>query len=563
MGREDNLVTLVRDRLRLHQGTPSRRLAGALADLAQTGLIGPGTRLPSERDLAQAVGVSRGTVASAFNALCEEGWCERRHGSGTYVLGTPSFGSLLQGGAVAADLSTSVVPDPSHLLLPPLDPTDLLRAPSGHGYDAMGDPRLRALLAASEGPSWGAGNGLSASTGGVEAGLTKAARDGGSAGELSEAARADVKPFANVGEAGAGSSTGAGDFGVRLSREDGGAGLSRQVGNVSAGLTGQVGVSEPELTGEVGDGGAGLSREAREVGAGAAATMAPARDILVTAGAQQGIDLAARVLVRPGDHVLVGDPAYGGALSVFRRAGAYVVAVDLTSPAAVEEALARHRPAAVYVVSVDNPTGSVPPLRHVAELARDADVPVIEDRTLAALVYDGTPPPEPLARLHPYGTVTVGSLSKVLWGGLRVGWLSAAEPLLARLVEAKVDADLATSAVAQRLATHLLERNPVEPWRAELARRRDHCTSALTAFLPEWTWTRPAGGLSVWARLPGTDTDRFAAVAREHGVAVAPGSLFSPDGRHRDRLRLSFALPPALTDQAVAALARAWTSYRH
>ncbi|UBU09926.1 aminotransferase-like domain-containing protein [Nonomuraea gerenzanensis] len=439
MGREDTLVTLVRDRLRLHQGPPSRRLAGALTDLAQTGLISPGTRLPSERDLAQAVGVSRGTVAAAFNALCEEGLCERRHGSGTYVLGTPSFGGLLQAGAVRADLSTSVVPDPSHLTLPPLDPADLLRAPSGHGYDAMGDPRLRTVLAGAEG--------------------------------------------------------------------------------------------------------------------------ADPRHVLVTAGAQQGIDLAARVLLRPGDRVLVGDPAYGGALSVFRRAGAHVVAADLTSPAAVEGALARHRPAVVYVAGVDNPTGAVPPLRHVAELAADAGVTVVEDRALAALVYDGVPPPEPLAAAHPYGTVTVGSLSKVLWGGLRVGWLTAPEPLLARLTEAKVDADLATSAVAQRLATDLLERNPVAPWLAELARRREHCLTALPAHLPEWTWTRPAGGLSVWVRLPGTDTDRFAAVAREHGVAVAPGSLFSPDGRHRDRLRLSFALPPDLLDRAFADLALAWRAY--
>ncbi|GAA3562922.1 PLP-dependent aminotransferase family protein [Nonomuraea rosea] len=443
MGREDNLVTLVRDRLRLHQGTPSRRLAGALADLAQTGTITPGTRLPSERDLAQAVGVSRGTVAAAFNTLCEEGLCERRHGSGTYVLGTPSFGGLLQAGAVLADLSTSVVPDPSHLVLPALDPADLMRAPSGHGYDAMGDPRLRALLQ-------------------------------------------ENAPGAGIG----------------------------------------------------------------------------AGEVLITAGAQQGIDLAARVLLRPGDRILVGDPSYGGALSVFRRAGAHVVALDLTSPEAVTEAIARHRPAAVYVVSVDNPTGSVPGLQHVAELAKAADVPVIEDRTLAALVYDGTPVPEPLARWHPYGTVTVGSLSKVLWGGLRVGWLAAPEPMLARLVETKVDADLATSAVSQRLAAELLERNPVDPWRAELVRRRDHFTAALAARLPEWTWTLPQGGLSIWARLPGTDTDRFAAVAREHGVAVAPGSLFSPDGRHRDRLRLSFALRPELLDQAVTALTQAWTQHR-
>ncbi|TYB63903.1 PLP-dependent aminotransferase family protein [Nonomuraea sp. PA05] len=454
MGREDTLVTLVRDRLRLHQGPPSRRLAGALADLAQTGLISPGTRLPSERDLAQAVGVSRGTVAAAFNALCEEGLCERRHGSGTYVLGTPSFGGLLQAGAVRADLSTSVVPDPSHLVLPAVDPAELMRVPSGHGYDAMGDLRLRTVLAAS---------GMAA--------------------------------------------------------------------------TGQPG------SGTAGGGGAGP------------------KDVLVTAGAQQGIDLAARVLLRPGDRVLVGDPAYGGALSVFRRAGAHVVPVDLTAPRAVADALARHRPAAVYAAGVDNPTGAVAPLRHVAELARDADVTLVEDRALAALVHDGAPPPEPLAAAHPYGTVTVGSLSKVLWGGLRVGWLTAPEPLLARLTEAKVDADLATSAVAQRLATDLLERNPVAPWLAEAGRRREHCLAALSAHLPEWTWTRPAGGLSVWARLPGADTDRFAAVAREHGVAVAPGSLFSPDGRHRDRLRLSFALPPDLLDQAIADLAQAWRAY--
>ncbi|NUO99013.1 MAG: PLP-dependent aminotransferase family protein, partial [Nonomuraea sp.] len=272
----------------------------------------------------------------------------------------------------------------------------------------------------------------------------------------------------------------------------------------------------------------------------------------------QGIDLSARVLLRPGDRVLVGDPAYGGALSVFRRAGAHVVALDLTSPGDVRAALDRHRPAAVYALAVDNPTGRVLDLRHVAELAAAAGVPLVEDRTLEAVVYDGRPSPEPLAVTYPDGTITVGSLSKVLWGGLRVGWLTAPEPLLARLQEAKLDADLATSAVSQRLAADLLERDPVAAWVAELARRRDHFTAALAARLPSWTWSRPEGGLSVWARLPGTDTDRFAAAAREQGVAVAPGSLFSPDGRHRDRLRLSFALPPGLLDQAVAALVRAW-----
>ncbi|MEV0385088.1 PLP-dependent aminotransferase family protein [Nonomuraea sp. NPDC050643] len=544
MGREDNLVTLVRDRLRLHQGTPSRRLAGALADLAQTGLIVAGTRLPSERDLAQAVGLSRGTVAAAFNALCEEGLCERRHGSGTYVLGTPSFGGLLRGGAVLADLSTSVVPDPSHLVVPPTDPADLLRSPSGHGYDAMGDPRLRALLA------------LSPDIGVMGSQVTTAPAEPGAAG-----AAGQVEGTRKAVGGAPGGTPSAVPSGVASGAAAGVAsGAPGEVpGEVAGGMRGE------EPSGAHGGVRGGVSSKGLGVGLrgmwGGASGGVGAGEILVTAGAQQGIDLAARVLVRAGDRVLVGDPTYGGALSAFRRAGAHVVAVDLTSVTAVEEAIARHRPAAVYVVSVDNPTGAVPALGHVAGLAGDAGVPVVEDRTLAALVYDGTPPPEPLARLHPYGTVTVGSLSKVLWGGLRVGWLTAAEPLLARLGEAKVDADLATSAVAQRFAADLLERNPVAPWLAELASRREHCLAALAEHLPEWTWTRPAGGLSVWARLPGTDTDRFAVVAREHGVAVAPGSLFSPDGRHRDHLRLSFALPPDLQNQAMTALVRAWHAY--
>ncbi len=416
-----------------------------LDSLARAGTLAPGSRLPSERDLARALGLSRGTVAVAFNLLCEQGLFERRHGSGTYLAaGAEDAGSpvarLLRPGTVLADLSTSVVPDAAHLRLPALDLTELLRG--GHGYDVMGDVRLR--------------------------------------GQLRE----------------------------------------------------RLGV-----------------------------------DPLITNGAQQGIDLIARALVRRGDVVLVEDPTYPGALAAFHRAGAQLVPVttdaDGLDPAAFRRAVEQHRPVLAYLMGVHNPTGDViSPDRAAAlgAIAKAEDLVLVEDRTLAELVHSGDTPP-PLADVHPHGTVTVGSLSKVLWGGLRVGWVSAAEPLLARITEVKQDADLATSTVSQRLAAALLDQAVIADWRTELVRRRDQLTAALHRQLPEWTWRAPRGGLSVWVRLPGTDTDRFAELARDHGVAIAPGSLFAPTGRHRDHARLSFALSPELLDQAVTNLAHAWHAH--
>jgi DNA-binding transcriptional MocR family regulator len=152
----DHLLALTRDRLRLRPAreSPAQRLAGALSDLAEAGALAPGTRLPAERVLALSVGMSRGTVSAAFKALCVAGLCERRHGSGTYVLARAGLDTdwtathLASTDGAVIDLSKSVVPDPSHLRMPNIDPAELLRAPSRHGYDPMGDPRLRSLLRA-------------------------------------------------------------------------------------------------------------------------------------------------------------------------------------------------------------------------------------------------------------------------------------------------------------------------------------------------------------------------------------------------------------------------------
>ncbi|MER7014182.1 PLP-dependent aminotransferase family protein [Saccharopolyspora sp. NPDC000359] len=433
----DHFAALLRDRLRHEHGPLSRRLAAALTDLARTGALSPGTRLPSERDLARVLECSRGAVAAAFNALFEDGICERRHGSGTYLAtsgATSAMDRLLSPGAVFADLSTSVVPDPAHLQLPRLDAADLLRTPSRHGYDPRGEPGLLELLG----------------------------------------------------------------------------------------------------------------------------------DVLVTGGGQHGIDLSTRCLARPGEAVLVEEPTYPGALAAITGCGARAVAVPTDEcgmlPGALSEALTRHRPAFAYVQAVRNPTGAVADAKRVRELAgiaRDAELLVVADHTLADVRCDG-PAPGRFADTHPHGTIEVHSLSKTLWGGLRVGWLVAPEPLRSQLTELKRTSDLATSTVTQRFAAELLRHNDSTEWLAELTRRRDHLSAALRRELPQWTWPHPAGGLSLWVRLPGTDTDAFAERARERGVAVAPGSMFSPDGRYRDHLRLSFALTPELLDQAVPVLAQVW-----
>jgi DNA-binding transcriptional MocR family regulator len=439
----DHLTLLLRDRLRLRGGgeTPSRRLTGAVRDLAEAGALPAGTRLPSERELASAVGMSRGTVAAAYRALVDAGLCERRHGSGTYLLAPAisDIGHLMRRDALLIDMSKSTVPDPSFLRLPDLDPAELLRAPSQHGYDLMGDARLRAAL------------------------------------------RGRV----------------AGDF-------------------------------------------------------------------LVTSGGQHGIDLALRSFARPRDAVLVEETTYPGALAVIRRCGAEPVPVTCDAhgpdPDAFRAAVARHRPAAAYLIAVHSPTGRVTAPERVAEVARIArehDVLLVEDRALAELVH-GAPVPPSYAGEHPDGTITVGSLSKVLWGGLRVGWVAAAPALLARIAELKMENDLATSTVSQRMAAAALENSTLDEWLAELVRRRDHLSTALRRVLPQWTWRQPDGGLSLWVRLPGADAERYADLARAHGVAVAPGPLFSPDRAYRDHVRISFALTPELLDRAVVALATAW-----
>ena len=169
--------------------------------------------------------------------------------------------------------------------------------------------------------------------------------------------------------------------------------------------------------------------------------------------------------------------------------------------------------------------------------------------------------PPPLAALAPKlpNVATVGSLSKTYWGGLRAGWVRAPKGIIARLAAAKSAADLGSSPFQQGLMAALIRSSHEEviAYRADWARQRYAAASAaLAAFLPDWTWTAPAGGLTIWARRPGeADSSGFAQAALRRGVAVVPGRLLSVSADPSPWLRLAFTLHPDDLTTAIKTLA--------
>lgn len=221
----------------------------------------------------------------------------------------------------------------------------------------------------------------------------------------------------------------------------------------------------------------------------------------------------------------------------------------------------------VYLQStLHSPTGTVlarSRRQAVAAQVADARVPLVEDLALAGLAWSVAPPPIASATgEHP--VAVVGSLSKLLWGGLRLGFVRAPEPVALRFARVKATHDLGSSLVSQVLAERLLRAPDLPAFLAartlELRARYRVLAVALHEALPLWEWAEPAGGLSMWVRLPAPVAEPFAQVALRHGVAVATAEALSVTGGHADRIRLSFAGPPADLREGVARLASAWAA---
>ncbi len=292
----------------------------------------------------------------------------------------------------------------------------------------------------------------------------------------------------------------------------------------------------------------------------AEAMHADLEDMIVTTGGQQVIDLVTKALIDPGDVIIAEGPTYPGAVPVFHAYQAHVVQIDMDSDGMridlLEETLDRleregRRPKFVYTVpTFQNPAGvtmSLPRRRRLMEVVSERELLVLEDNPYGLLRYEGDPLP-PLYRLDGGGYVMyLGTFSKILSPGLRLGWVVAPAPVLEKINLGKQEADLCTSTLSQLMVQAYFE---LEDWRhyvgslTEIYRaRRDTMLDALAEdFPPQAEWTRPGGGLFVWANLPDfIDTTDLLARALRENVAFVPGEGAFLDGRGRHSMRLNFS----------------------
>ncbi|GAB2486547.1 aminotransferase-like domain-containing protein [Jatrophihabitans fulvus] len=441
-------------------------LAGAVRTLVLDGRVASGTRLPSERELALALRVSRATVTAAYDTLREDGFLASRVGAGSHVAVperyTPHAGHTgwrttgatsdpLAGDVV--DLTVAAVPA-SPELAPAL--ADAVRAAEpylrGTGYEPSGLPALRAAVA--------------------------------------ERFTARGVP------------------------------------------------TDPE-------------------------------QVLITNGTLHGTDLLLRLLLSPGERVLTELPAYPGTLDAVRAHHGRLVPVPMAPGSGwdvdqLRSALGQSAPRMAYLMpDFHNPTGALVPTadrRAVVAAARRTGTLLLVDEAFLDLGFRDTRRdlPSPMAALDP-GVVTVGSLSKTVWAGLRIGWLRAAPELVRRLAALRTSIDLCAPVVEQLAVAALLPRiDELAAARAAMLEGQcDVLLDALARELPAWRTTRPAGGLSTWIELDAPVSTPLTVAAAGLGVQLAPGSRFGVDGTLERFLRLPFALPAPRLAEAVSRLARA------
>ncbi|WP_185972949.1 PLP-dependent aminotransferase family protein [Aeromicrobium piscarium] len=451
-----SLVAVVDPAAHGRGGPAYQAWASAISAAVMDGRIPDGTRLPSERTLADAAGISRTTATRAYGVLRDRGLASARQGSGTVIrlpLTEQNATSLLARSADPDDiaLTTAAMPAPpelAHLVHRATEGLPSLMAT--HGYLPDGLPLLRERLAQRY----------------TEHGLA----------------------------------------------------------------------TEPE-------------------------------QIIVTTGAQGALALLTRTLCRPGGRALTEACSYPHAFDAFGGAGARLVPLPIGDdpwPLADIERAAPSAQVAYLIPDFHNPTGAVMDAERRARVGatlRRHDVATIIDETTRDLRLDG----DSLPHLATWcsDAFTIGSASKSIWGGLRVGWIRAPRSAVPGLVQARLHQDLGASAldqliVAEAVAAGLLDRSP----HLDTARRtRDAASAMIADRLPDWRIDIPAGGLTLWARLPGRRASALALAAEEHGLLLTPGPRFFGAQPHAGEqwIRIPYTQPPEIMERAIERLGRAWS----
>jgi 2-aminoadipate transaminase len=293
-----------------------------------------------------------------------------------------------------------------------------------------------------------------------------------------------------------------------------------------------------------------------------------ASQVLITTGSQQGLDLVGKVLIDAGSRVAVESPTYLGALQAFAPYEPETVSLPCDGDGPLPDTLARAQGARfLYLLpNFQNPSGrcmSAARRAQVADAAAAIGLPIVEDNPYGELWFDAEPPP-PLAARHPASSIYLGSFSKVLAPGLRLGYVVAPKDVFPKLLQAKQAADLHTPGFNQRIVHEVIRDGflhaHVPTIRARYRAGRDAMRAALERHLPAGCrWKVPAGGMFFWLELP-ERVDALALLphAVELGMAFVPGAPFYAADPPRNTLRLSFVtVPPAQIERGIELLAQA------
>lgn len=294
-------------------------------------------------------------------------------------------------------------------------------------------------------------------------------------------------------------------------------------------------------------------------------------NVLLTNGSQQALDLIGKMIINPGDIVITEEPTYVGALQAWNPYEPRYVAIPNDEQGMrvdlLDEALKEHQAKYIYVLpNFHNPAGVTLSLerRHrLIEIAGRHGVPIIEDDPYGELRFEGTDL-TPLVVLHKEDVIYLSTFSKTLAPGIRLGWITAPEKVISRLIMAKQATDLHTSTFIQMVAHDICQRgilrSHVSTIRRVYRERRDVMLEAMGQhFPPGVTWTRPEGGMFLWIRLPEhVDAGKLLPIALQKEVAFVPGGVFYPNGGGENTMRLNFSnAQPDMIREGIFRLGRA------